>query len=278
MEYSKNYRQQLIETIFDFGNTTEYDILHNDNMESDSQSSNENNCSSMDSCSDMNVDNTKEHKEQIISEQEQVDRLTFSYYYYNDQNIIMLLKYTKQANFHGPKDKPGPSLIISRYSENLLKITEKAKAGLQERLRTSMSNIFSVKFIKTDHYHPKNLLTSIKSEFIFGVGRTRIVEILNSNGYKYRSPKLRVKNELQHWNLRLNWYERLTIESCFPDLFFSDKSTFYLDSPDGVRWVKSKENYIHAKKGINLGLGLQLAQEEKHQWICMNKIWMPKTI
>ena len=37
MEYSKNYRQQLIEKIADFGNTTEYEILHNDNMESNSQ-------------------------------------------------------------------------------------------------------------------------------------------------------------------------------------------------------------------------------------------------
>ena len=55
MEYSKNYRQQLIEKIVDFGNTAEYEILHNDNMESDSQSSNEDKCSSNDSCSDMNV-------------------------------------------------------------------------------------------------------------------------------------------------------------------------------------------------------------------------------
>ena len=62
----------------------------------------------------------------------------------------MLLKYAKQGNFHGLEVKPGLSLIITRYSENLLKTTEKAKAGLQERLR--MPNILSVKFIKTDHY------------------------------------------------------------------------------------------------------------------------------
>ena len=36
-------------------------------MKSDSQSSNEDNCSSSDSCSDMNVDNIEEHKEQRIS-------------------------------------------------------------------------------------------------------------------------------------------------------------------------------------------------------------------
>ena len=77
MEYSKNYRQQLIEKIVDFGNTTEYEILYNDNMESDSQSSNEDNCSSSDSCSDMDVDNTEVQKEQSISKQEQIDRKTF---------------------------------------------------------------------------------------------------------------------------------------------------------------------------------------------------------
>ena len=35
-------------------------------MESDSQSSNEDNCSSSDSCSDMDIDNAEEHKEQKI--------------------------------------------------------------------------------------------------------------------------------------------------------------------------------------------------------------------
>ena len=58
---------------------------------------------------------------------------TFSYYSHNDQNIIMLLKYTKQGNFHGLKEKPGPSLMMTRYSENFMKTTEKAKAGLEER-------------------------------------------------------------------------------------------------------------------------------------------------
>ena len=42
----------------------------------------------------------------------------------------MFLKYTKQGDFHGLKEKPGLSLINTRYSENFLKTTEKAKAGL----------------------------------------------------------------------------------------------------------------------------------------------------
>ena len=77
---------------------------------------------------------------------------------------------------------------------------------------------------------------------------TRIIEIINSNGYKYRPSNLRVKNKIQHWNLRLNWCERHIIETCFPDLFFSNESTFNLDNSVGARWVKSKENYIQAKQ------------------------------
>ena len=57
MEYSTNYRQQLIEQIVDFGNNTEYEMLHNDNVESDFQSSNEDYCSSSELCSDMDVRN-----------------------------------------------------------------------------------------------------------------------------------------------------------------------------------------------------------------------------
>ena len=39
----------------------------------------------------------------------------------------MLLKYTKQGSFHGLKEKPGLSLIITRYSKNFLETTEKQK-------------------------------------------------------------------------------------------------------------------------------------------------------
>ena len=100
----------------------------------------------------MDVDNTEEHKEQSNSKQEQIDRKYFLTILTMIKNIIILLKYAKQRNFHGLKEKLGLSLIFSRYSENLLKTTEKAKAGLQERLKMSMSNLFLVKLIQTDHY------------------------------------------------------------------------------------------------------------------------------
>ena len=59
-----------------------------------------------------------------------------------------------------------------------------------------MSNIFLMKFIIRS-LSAKNLWMLIKSEFNIDVGRTRIVKILNRNGFKYRSPKLRLKIEIQ---------------------------------------------------------------------------------
>ena len=86
-----------------------------------------------------------------ISKQKQIDRKHFLTIFtmtkYNNASQI-----SKTRKFHGLKEKPGLSLIITRYSENFLKTTEKAEAGLQERLRISMSDIFSVKLIETDHY------------------------------------------------------------------------------------------------------------------------------
>ena len=164
-------------------------IIQNPTLKAQMKTSN---CLSSDSSSDIDVDNAEEHKEQSISKHEQIDRKTFSYYSPNDHYIIMLLKYTKQGNFHGLKEKPGLSLIITRHLENLMKITEKATAGLKEKLSMSMSNIFSVKFI-IGSLSAKNVWTLIKSEFNIDDGRTRIVEILKGNGYKYRSPKLNIK-------------------------------------------------------------------------------------
>ena len=71
----------------------------------------------------------------------------------------------------------------------------------------------------------------------------------------------------------LNWCEGYIIEICFLDLFFSNESTFYLDSSVGARLVKSEENYIHPKnKGRKIVHGLKLVEEERHHCISMNKI------
>ena len=69
----------------------------------------------------------------------------------------------KQGNSHGLKEKWGLSLIITRYSKNLLKTKEKAKAGLQERLRMSMSNIFSVMLILPFSVRPPDIKWRFRS-------------------------------------------------------------------------------------------------------------------
>ena len=74
----------------------------------------------------MDVDNTEEQKEQSISKQEQIDRKIFSYYSHNDQNIIMLLKYTKQGTFIVWK-KNQDYLWSLQDILNLLKTTKKPK-------------------------------------------------------------------------------------------------------------------------------------------------------
>ena len=100
-------------------------------MESDSQSSNKDNCSSSDSCSDIDVGNTEEHKEHGISKQEQIDRKTFYYYSHNDQNIIMLLKYTKQEKINSLKENQD-RLLSSRILGEFPEDKRKTKAGPQE--------------------------------------------------------------------------------------------------------------------------------------------------
>ena len=82
-----------------------------------------------------------------------------------------------------------------------------------------MSNIFLVKLI-TGSLSAENLWTLIKSKFNIDDGRTRIVEILNSNGYKYRSPKLKINYN----TIILNWSKSKNL-SLFHK-FFHNELTF----------------------------------------------------
>ena len=187
----------------------------------------------------------------------------------------MLLKFTKQGKFYGLKENQRSSLIMTRYSENFLK-KRKSQSRSPRKIEDEHVEYILSEVDKNKSLSAKNWML-IKSESNIDVGRTRIVEILISNGYKYRSTKLRLKNEIQHRNLRLNWCERHKIETCFSALFFCDESTFCLDKPVGARWVKSKEKiYTYKNKRRRIGHWLKLAQEENYHCICMNKIWKPK--
>ena len=69
---------------------------------------------------------------------------------------------------------------------------------------------------------------------------------------------------MKYNTIKLNWCESHIIETCFPDLFFSDESNFYLITllvQDGLRVRKTI--YMQKIKEENLGHGLQLAQDEK---------------
>ena len=62
-----------------------------------------------------------------------------------------------------------------------------------------------------------------------------------STGHQIKS-----KN-LFYSTIRLNWCERHIIETCFPDLFFSDESTSYLDNPVGARWLRVRKTIYMQK-------------------------------
>ena len=68
----------------------------------------------------------------------------------------MLLKFTKQENFHSQKQKPKPSLIIVRYLGNFLKTAEKTKAGPQEIKDENVKYILSEVY-KNGSLSAKNL-------------------------------------------------------------------------------------------------------------------------
>ena len=147
MKYSKNYRQQLIEKIVDLEipqNMRFYImIIWSPTLKAQMKTTVHQVIPALIWMS--TIQRSKKNKA-YPSKNKLIEKHLCNYSH-NDQNIIMLLRYTKQGSFHGLKQKPGLSLIITRYSENFLKTTEISKAGLQERLRMSMSNIFLVKFI-----------------------------------------------------------------------------------------------------------------------------------
>ena len=68
-------------------------------MKFDSQSSNEDNCSSSDSYSDIDVDNAEEHKELSISKLEKNRLENIFLLFSQDQNIIMLLNIQNNKTF-----------------------------------------------------------------------------------------------------------------------------------------------------------------------------------
>ena len=73
----------------------------------------------------------------------------------------------------------------------------------------------------------KKLINLLRSEFDLDVGKTTILKCLKRNGYSYKSPKLKLKNEEPQRQMRENWNLRHINDTNFYDIFFTDETTFY---------------------------------------------------
>ena len=141
MEYSKNYRQQFIVKIVDFGNTTKYEIIimkiWNPTLKAQMKTIN---CSANDPCSDMDVDKTEEHKEQSISKQEQIDRKNIFLLFSQSSKYNNASQIYKQRNFHCLKENQtvfDHYKIFGKFAED----NKKSQSLSPKSLRISMSNI-----------------------------------------------------------------------------------------------------------------------------------------
>ena len=144
----------------------------------------------------MDVDNTEEHKEQSISKQEQINR----------KNIFLLFSQWSKYNNASQTYKTRKLYWSERKTRTVFDHYKIFREFAEDNRKSQSRSPRKIedehaKYILSEVYNRiiiKNLWTIIKSKFNIDVGRTRIVEILNKNGYKYRSPKLRLKIEIQH--------------------------------------------------------------------------------
>ena len=247
-------RTELIEEVVFFGNETDYPIISNLIGSYEWTDSDKNSESDLDSGSDMDVDQEFK-KVGKISMQEEKDREIFiqmfhqstkyqnSLQIYNsrklswsESKIWRIFKHFKLYNDF-PEDKR--SLSPNRPSKKL-----------------EMKHVISIvnKIEDDPTLSTKKLINLLKSEFDLDVGKTTILKCLKRNGYSYKSPKLKLKNEEPQRQMRENWCLRHINDTNFYDIFFTDETTFYLDNPAGAKWLKDKDNFIYSKnKGRKIG-------------------------
>ena len=103
--------------------------------------------------------------------------------FYNNASQIYKTWY-----FHSLKEKPGPIWYYKIFGE-FAEDNRKSQSSSPRKIEDEYAKYILSQADKYESLSANDLWTPIKSEFNIDVGRTRIVEILNSNGYKYMSPK-----------------------------------------------------------------------------------------
>ena len=246
-------REMLLEEIVDYGNTIDYEIESNLSSLNFSDNSSNSLSSANNSDSDMNLDG-KVVKPIKISNQEEKDRRRF---------VEMFNNWSKYTN---------PNQIYKSrklsWSENKIRKVFKHYKTYNMFPNDHRSRSRSpLKLIEDEHLNyiidqasndssisSRKLAKKFEDNFNIKISKSSICRVLKDNGFYYKSPKLRVKNDEKQQLIRKNWWERHVFNTNFLNVFFSDETTFYLDNPVGSLWLKETENIIHSKhKGRKIG-------------------------
>ena len=138
-------------------------------------------------------------------------------------------------------------MIIIKPFENSHKTIE-AEVSLLLTLESEHISFIISKIEKDNPLSSRKSSNLIKGNFNLNVSKNNSFKCLKKNGYSFKSPKLRMKNDEEQQKIMINWCERHLFRTNFNEVFFSDETTFYLDSPKGWLWLlKNKDNIIDSK-------------------------------
>ena len=85
----------------------------------------------------------------------------------------------------------------------------------------------------------------LKDNFGIDVSESTIRRALQEHEYHYIGPKI-WKKYLERVAKRLDLCRR-HLDNYWHNIFFTDKTTVYVDNPSGYKWVKKNEKYIEYK-------------------------------
>ena len=198
-------RDQLIEKIVYFGDDTDYKIISNLIESPEPIYSDEDSKSEHDSNSDMDVDQEFKN-ENKISKQEKKDRQIFVQMFHQSSKYSNPSQMYKSRKLSWSERKI--RYILNHYKlyndfpeDNRSQSQNRSSNKLEEEQITFIIN----KLEEDSTLSSKEISNLIKSEFDLDVGKTTILKCLKSNGYSYKHPKLKIKNEEQQRKMRENW-------------------------------------------------------------------------
>ena len=123
------------------------------------------------------------------------------------------------------------------------------KGSGRNRLIDEEKSYFILDLMKKNAFlsAPKIVKQLVDNYKDFNISATTVQRFLNEQGFKWKEPIVRVKNELLQRNQRLAFCNK-NIDRDWSSVVFTDESSFYLHSPGISRWVPKGESNIIVKE------------------------------